>query len=125
METQNMNGQNFLVIFAFMMLFLGLFLGRTIWYINPEERVAQIVSCEGYEDDFLKTVGFENHDDCVNLNLALHKQYIDDCLKNIKTSNRESFDMKQLDLCVYYSFERQSLFLSSEYFVFRNEKIKQ
>lgn len=120
-QTQNKGTQSFLLLFAILLFFLGLYIGRTIWYVNPEERVAQIVSCEGYEDNFLKEMGFQNRDSCVELNLALHRQYIDDCLKDIKSSSNESHDKKLLDLCVHHSFEKQAISLSSEYLLYRQK----
>ena len=122
METQNRSTQNFLILFSILLFFLGLYLGRTIWYINQEDRVTQIVACEGYEDDFLKEMGFQNRDSCVELNLALHRQYVDDCLKEIKSSDNEANYNKLLDLCVYHSFEKQAISLSSEYLLYRNKK---
>ena len=120
--THNKGTQNFLLLFAVLLFFLGLYLGRTIWHVNPEERVTQIVSCEGYEDDFLKEMGFQDRDSCAELNLALHRQYVDDCLKEIKSSGNKAHDKKLLDLCVYHSFEKQAIFLSSEYSLYKNEK---
>ena len=125
METQSRGTQNFLILFAILLFFLGLYLGRTIWYINPEDRVAQIVACEGYEDDFLKVMGFQNRDSCVELNLALHRQYVDDCPKEIKSSGNEPHDKKLLDLCVYPSFGKQAISLSSEYLFYRNKKAEE
>jgi len=122
METQSRSTQNFLILFSILLFFLGLYLGRTIWYISQEDRVTQIVACEGYEDDFLKEMGFQNRDSCVELNLALHRQYVDDCLKEIKSSGNESHDKKLLDLCVYHSFEKQAISLSSYYLLYRNKK---
>lgn len=122
METQSKSTQNFLILFAILLFFLGLYLGRTIWYINPEDRVAQIVSCGGYEDDFLKEMGFQDRESCAELNLALHRQYVDDCLKEIKSSGNDSHDKKLLDLCVYHLFERQAISLSSEYLLYKNRK---
>src|SRR3989344_7480326 len=88
---------------------------------NPKKK-SNTVSCEGYEDDFLKEMGFQNRDSCVELNLALHRQYVDDCLKEIKSSGNESHDKKLLDLCVYHSFEKQAISLSSYYLLYRNKK---
>jgi len=121
MEAQSNSTQNFLTIFAFFLFFLGLYLGRVIWYANPEHRIAQIVSCEGYEEDFLKEMGFQNRDSCVEFNLALHSQYVDDCLKEIKSSSNESHDKKLLDLCIYHSFEKQAIFWGSEYSLYKNK----
>lgn len=118
-QSQNKGIQNFLILFAILLFFLGLYLGRIMWYVNPEARVAQIISCEGYGDDFLKEIGFQNRDSCIELNLALHRQYIDDCLKEIKSSGDESRDKKLLNLCVYHSFEKQAIFLSSEYLLYK------
>lgn len=114
--------ENFLVIFAIFLFFLGLYLGKTIWQVNITERVAQIVSCEGYEEKFLKAMGFPNRDSCTQLNIALHKQYIDECLKRIKISNNESQNKKLLDFCVYYSFEKEVISLNSEYASFKTKK---
>ena len=120
-QIQNRSLQNFLIIFSIFLFFLGLYIGKIIWQVDPVERVAQIVSCEGYEEDFLKEMGFQNRDSCVELNLALHKQYIDNCLKEIKTSNDESYNKKLLDLCVYHSFEKNAIFLSSEYYNYKTK----
>jgi len=124
MDTQikNRNVEKFLVIFSIFLFFIGLYIGRIIWRINPVERVSQIVSCEGYEEDFLKKMGFKDRSSCVELNLALHKQYVDECLKEIKTSKNESHDKKLIDLCVYHSFEKNDISLSSEYENFLNKK---
>src|SRR3989344_5077883 len=122
METQSRSTQNFLILFSILLFFLGLYLGRTIWYISQEDRVTQIVACEGYEDDFLKEMGFQNRDSCVELNLALHRQYVDDCLKDIKSSGNEVHDKKLLNLCVYHLFEKHAISLSSEYLLYRNKK---
>lgn len=115
-----MSNQNFLVILSFILFFIGLFIGKDIWHVDQEKRIAEIVSCSGYENNFLKTLGFQNQEDCSKLNLALHKQYADDCLKEIKVTNREDYNLKLLNACVYYSFERNSVFLDSKYFVYKN-----
>jgi hypothetical protein len=121
-NSKNRHTENFLVIFAIFLFFLGLYLGNILWRVDPIKRVAQIVSCEGYEEDFLKTMGFQNRDDCRDLNLSLHMQYVDDCLKDIKISNDESHDKKLLDLCVYHLFEKNTISLSSEYARYKEEK---
>lgn len=121
LQIHNKNNLNLLLLFAVLLFFVGLYLGRTIWYINPEDRVAQIVFCEGYEENFLKEMGFQNRDSCIEFNLALHRQYVDDCLKKIKSSNNKFHDKKLLNLCVYHSFEKQAIFWSSEYFLYKNK----
>ncbi|OGZ13847.1 MAG: hypothetical protein A2942_02825 [Candidatus Lloydbacteria bacterium RIFCSPLOWO2_01_FULL_50_20] len=111
--------ENFLLVFAFLMFFLGLYLGRDIWRIDQNERVADIVSCGGYEEKFLQEMGFKDRNDCAKLNLALHRQYIDDCVEKIKTSNDESYDRALVDSCVYHLFEIQAISLSSEYTAYK------
>lgn len=121
-RTRNRSIENFLIILAILLFFLGLYLGNKIWRVDPVKRVEQIVSCEGYEEEFLKEIGFQNRDSCRELNLALHNQYVDDCLKGIKTSNNEFYDKKLLDLCVCHLFEKNAIFLSSEYTKYKMKK---
>lgn len=116
-----MNNQNFLVVFAFVLFFVGLFTGKEIWSINQETRLSEIISCSGYENNFLKTLGFNDQEDCVKLNTALLKQYSDNCLKEIKTTTREDYNLKLLNSCIYYSFEKNAVFLESEYFVYKSK----
>ncbi len=104
------------------MLFLGLYLGRDIWRVDQGERVASIVSCEGYEEGFLREIGFKNREDCAQIRFALHGQYVDSCLGKIKLSNRESFDRALLDSCVYHLLEAEESSLSSEYMAYMEKK---
>lgn len=111
--------QNFLIAFSFFMFFLGLYLGMDIWRIDPAERLTHIVSCTGYEEKFLQEMGFKDRADCVRLNLGLHGQYIDDCLRKIKRSGDESYDKALVDSCAYHLFEIQEIALSSEYTAYK------
>ena len=96
-----------------------------IWYINPVDRVTKIISCKEYEENFLKEIGFQNRDNCIELNLALHKQYLDDCLRGIRITKKESSNKKLLNLCIYHLFERDGVFLNSEYLLYREKQNKQ
>ena len=69
-------------------------------------------------------MGFQNRDSCVELNLALHRQCLDDCLKEIKTSGKESHDKKLLNLCVYHLFEKTAISLSSEHSLYKEKQGK-
>ncbi len=93
-----------------------------MWYTETNDRVAQIVSCEGYEEDFLKEMGFKDRNSCVDLNVSLHKQYTDDCINLIRSSSDMDYNLKLLDLCVYHSFEKQAVSLSSEYVIYKRNK---
>ncbi|NCS99723.1 hypothetical protein GW765_01945 [Candidatus Parcubacteria bacterium] len=115
MNISKANNPTILVIFAFLMLILGLFIGKTIWSTNMEDRISNIVSCAGYDEDFLQEMDFSDRDDCQNLNISLHKQYIDDCLSNISNEIDEKYKSNFVQRCVYHKFEIDSVFLSAEY----------
>jgi len=95
---------------------LGVYSGVNSQKVDPEQRIAEIISCTGYEEDFLKEIGFENKDDCVKLNLAASRGYADECSEriNMRGLDKESYK-NLLSLCVYYSFEKERIFLNSEY----------
>lgn len=113
-------------------LILGLLIGLIIFsswlenfnQIDPDKEVAEIISCTGYEEDFLKEMGFQNRDGCVKLNLMLHEKYTDECLAGIKPYGEKTDDSKHLlSLCVYHSFSRNDIFLTSEYWLYKNKKL--
>src|SRR4051812_22521883 len=70
MHNQNNNTQTFLLLFSLLLLFLGLYIGRAMWHVDENKRVTELVSCNGYEEDFLKSVGYKDKGSCVDLNLA-------------------------------------------------------
>lgn len=113
------NSQNFLIVFALILFSLGLFIGKESEKVDQDKRVAEIVSCSEYDEDFLKTLGFQSRKDCSDLNIALHKQYLDSCSRQIKTTSREDYNLKLLNSCVYHYFESNSIFMNSEYFAYK------
>lgn len=116
-----MSNQYFVLILFVVCFLAGLYLGKITWNIDPTEKIAKIVSCEGYEEEFLKKIGYKDRNDCVQLNLALNKQYVDDCLKGIKLSGDDAYEKKLLDLCVFHLFEKDSIFLTSEYVFYKRQ----
>jgi len=49
-----MNNQYFVLILSVVCFLAGLYLGKITWNIDLTEKIAKIVSCEGYEEEFLK-----------------------------------------------------------------------
>jgi len=82
--------------------------------------VTNIISCVGYEEDFLKEMGFQNREDCEKINLVLYNQYLDDCSKTIKLSDESEYK-KLLGFCVYHSFEKNIIGLTSEYLFYKRK----
>lgn len=118
-----MNTQNFLVIFAFCMFFLGLYIGGSMDKdVDYEKRISEIVSCADYENEFLYTVGFSGREDCQKFNVELHDEYTKDCSSVIEKTSNASYNMTVLNACVYYSFEKARTSLNSKYYVFREFK---
>ena len=110
----------FIACIAFL---LGVYSGVDSQKIDYEERTAEMISCTGYEEDFLKEIGFENKDDCVRLNLALDRTYTDECMEGIESGGLDKESYKNLvSLCVYHSFEKNRIFLDSEYWFYKNKK---
>lgn len=82
--------------------------------IDFNKQTADIISCN-YEEDFLKSTGFTNKEDCQKLNLAVYNQYSENCLKNMKSTKYQDADKVFLDECIYYSFAKQEIPLRQEY----------
>jgi hypothetical protein len=101
--------------FIFASFFLGLIFKEYFLEVDPAKKIAQITSCGDYENDFLKKLGFSSRDDCINLNLALHKQYADVCLKDLKLTSNEHRNKELLDICILHLFEKDEVILISEY----------
>lgn len=84
----------------------------------------EMVSCDRYEEGFLKTEGYSDKENCVDLNLALQRQYLDDCSSNLKTTGKESYDRELMDKCVYHRFAINEIFLASQYFLYKTSNAK-
>ena len=113
---------SFSVVAVVVALFFGLYLGKTSATINPTKEILEIISCNGYEEEFLKNIGYENRDQCKSLNTSLYQQYLGQCLKDIKTLNDEKNYKRLVNFCVYHLFSKNYLQLSSEYFSWRSGK---
>ncbi|MFH0833856.1 MAG: hypothetical protein V2A63_00495 [Patescibacteria group bacterium] len=113
---------DFSVVAITIALFLGFYLGKTSESIDPGKEMLEMISCNGYEIEFLKYLGFESRNQCKDLNNFLFQQYADQCLENIKVlDDKENYE-KLVNLCAYHLVSKDYLSLSSEYFFWRDLK---
>jgi len=88
--------------------------------VDYQKETAEMISCP-FEIEFLTNskIGFRDKQECVDLNLTLHKQYLDECLNKIKLTQNEKNDQFMVDQCVYHKVSIDFLTLSQEYFIFK------
>jgi len=112
-------------IIYILIVFIGAFLSILIpnYYnkkIDYSDEIAKIVTCYYFPDDFLQQEknGFKNKEDCQELFLALHNQFVNECLDELQLTEDEDLDRKFIEICVYHSLERSQLFLSRDFTIY-------
>src|SRR3990167_3552299 len=104
-QTRNKGVENFLVVLALFLFVLGIFIGSEIWRVDPEERIAVLMSCNEYEEDFLKFMGFDTREACKRINRALYEQFASQCLEKVGSGLTEKQHLRLQNQCIWHEFE--------------------
>ena len=90
--------------------------------INYKKETAEMISCP-FDLAFLTSskIGYHDKQGCIDLNLALHSQYLDECSDLIPfTQDKKQYEYL-LEQCVYHKFSINFLVLTQENLSFENK----